>query len=143
SDFLAIGTVQAIGYPEYRGQTDDSLLLSRIKQIEILMLARSPAGPAAQRSRAPVIAGNRCHYCGFLSCEPGHLRVLDQVEGVAVMVIMCDVITDVVEQRRILEEFAFPSTQGMYCASLIEYLDRESRDMVGMSRVVVVSPGDG
>ena len=56
----------------------------------------------------------------------------DEVRGVAVVVLVRDVLADVVQQRRVLEELAVVVAQVVQLAGLVEQLEAQLRDVAGV-----------
>jgi hypothetical protein len=91
-----VGSIQAVGNPENSTQTGDQppLVPRHAGQIFVALLGECP----------PVITRHIGNQLDFMGREPRQVSVQDQVVGVLVVLGMADQVTDVMQERRGLEQ---------------------------------------
>ena len=88
-----------------------------------------------------MVAGDERDDFDLARLEPAQVSVLDQVIRMLVVTIVADVHADIVQQRRVLEPFAFAIAELMCLAHAVEERASELRDLLRMLRQIVAPLG--
>ena len=128
-----MAAIEAFGQPQNGGERlDDAAPLAR--QLAVVFVV-------ALWCAAAVVARDQRDGVHFFGLEAAEIAVLDQIVRVLVVAFVADVRADIMEQRRVLEPFAFAIGQAVDAARLLEQGEREPRDLRGVFGPVVASFG--
>lgn len=130
---VGMAAVEALGEPQHGGQGAHGLAVRATERPEI--------GMAAPRFCTAVISGDEGDPLDLVGVEAAQIAVPNQVLGVAMVLFIADVDTDVVEQRRELEPLALAVAQPVDAACLVEEREGEARDLRGMGLAVIAALG--
>src|SRR5215470_19551858 len=112
-----------------------------VEREELLVFAACPPIARANGERAPVVSRHYSHYRSLIPGEARHLRVLYEVERMAMMIVVGDVVSDVMQDGSVLEQSRVCIAQAVNCPGPGEDFKRQPRHLMRMGGVIVIAPG--
>jgi len=125
---LRVAAVEAFGQAHERRQYRHRLPLSPSEVLELAV--RAPGrGPA-------MVAGDEANHLDLVRLEAAQASVPDEVPRVLVVPLVADVVSDVVQERRVFEPLALAGAEAVVQPGGIEQPEGEPCDLSGVGRVV-------
>ena len=133
ADGLGVAAVETFGEPQHRGETAHRTARPPLQLAEAVV-------PALGR-RLAVVTGDQRDLLDLVGLEAAQRAVANQVVRVLVVPLVADVDADVVQDRGVLQPFAFAIGQAVNAARLIEQRHGKPCDLLRMLGPVVAAFG--